>query len=115
MEAGGRRVTNRTTTHATSVYGRFAWWVAWLLGARRDEATLRLLWPEPRTAIWRMSLVVAALYIIPLFVLQVSWLPKSPQFGPASLTEETAYTYISAGNFLRYGFMNSGFLQDFSS
>ncbi len=36
-------------------------------------------------------------------------------FAPFGLPEEAAYTFISAQNYLEYGFLNSLFLQDFST
>jgi hypothetical protein len=86
-----------------------------IFGAQRTAGSGSLSFPAPRQTIWRISLLLAVLYLAPILILQLASLAKSPEFGPASLVEETAYTYISAGNFLRYGFLNSGLLQDFSS
>ena len=36
-------------------------------------------------------------------------------FTPYSLLEEAAYTFTSANNYLRFGYLNSGFLQDFAT
>ena len=38
-----------------------------------------------------------------------------PYFGPVANVEEVALTYTSAENFIRYGFMPSGFLPDYST
>jgi hypothetical protein len=57
----------------------------------------------------------AAFIIIVLFSTHARFALSSQHFTPFSLVEETAYTLISAQNFLKYGFLNSHMLQDFST
>jgi len=50
-----------------------------------------------------------------LFVLNLWAIFKFPYFSPLSLVEESADTYTAAHNYLTYGFLHSGLLQDFSN
>lgn len=50
-----------------------------------------------------------------LLGMQISGIVRCAYYGPASLVEESAYTFTSSRNFLRFGFLNSGLLQDFSN
>src|SRR5450631_2989154 len=52
--------------------------------------------------------------ILSLFFVHLRAALSSTFFTAFSLVEETAYTLISAQNFLKFGFLNSKFLQDFS-
>jgi hypothetical protein len=52
--------------------------------------------------------------ILSLFFVHLQAALSSTFFTAFSLVEETAYTLISAQNFLKFGFLNSMFLQDFS-
>jgi hypothetical protein len=52
--------------------------------------------------------------ILSLFLVHLRAALSSTFFTVFSLVEETAYTLISAQNFLKFGFLNSMFLQDFS-
>jgi hypothetical protein len=77
--------------------------------------------PPKTVADWlsRLSSAViftfAALIIVGLFFIHLRSALSSQHFTPFSLVEETAYTLISAQNFLKYGFLNSSLLQDFST
>lgn len=57
----------------------------------------------------------ALIYLLPLCFLHLTFLIIHPRFGPASNVEESAYTFTSANNYLKFGFLNSGLLQDFSN
>lgn len=50
-----------------------------------------------------------------LFVYYLYVSAQSGYFTPYSLLEEAAYTFTSAHNYLQFGYLNSGLLQDFSS
>jgi hypothetical protein len=50
-----------------------------------------------------------------LFAIFVFSVARFPYFSPTGLVEEAAYTYTSAENYLRFGFLNSLLLQDFST
>jgi hypothetical protein len=63
----------------------------------------------------RVASALAALVIFLLLAVQLSVALRAGHFTPFSLLEESAYTFISANNFLNFGFLNSGFLQDFAT
>lgn len=86
-----------------------------LIGLRVDSDGYVLRQEPPSILARRLGTRFAILYLLPLVVLHVLSLSSYPQFGPASNVEESAYTYTSARNFVRFGFLNSGFLQDFSN
>ena len=52
--------------------------------------------------------------ILSLFLVHFRAALSSTFFTSFSLVEETAYTLIGAQNFLKFGFLNSTFLQDFT-
>ena len=75
-----------------------------------------------RNVLWSLQFVVsasgwfAAVVLLTLMLAMNLWaIKKSPFFSPVSLVEESAGTYTSARNYITYGFLNSGFLQDFSN
>jgi hypothetical protein len=53
--------------------------------------------------------------VIGLFLVHLRAALSSQQFTQFSLVEETAYTLTSALNYLKFGFLNSDFLQDFTA
>lgn len=63
----------------------------------------------------RGTLFLSAAAVSFLFVLQIAVAIRAGYFTPFSLLEESAYTFISANNFLNFGFFNSGLLQDFAT
>ena len=58
-----------------------------------------------------LSMVVVLL----MFSAHVRSINQYPYFSPISNVEELAYTYISSGNFNRFGFSATDFLQDFAA
>lgn len=60
-------------------------------------------------------LALGAALVFGLFFYYLRQSGKAQYFTPYSLLEEAAYTFTSANNYLRFGYLNSGFLQDFSS
>jgi hypothetical protein len=62
-----------------------------------------------------LATAFAAAAIGGLFAVHLFSALAAQHFTPFSLVEETAYTLISAQNFLKYGFFNSTLLQDFST
>lgn len=72
-------------------------------------------------AIERDSLIEAPgtlLFVGVLLVLSLLFLSSVvafPYYSPVTNVEEVALYYTSAGNFVKYGFLNSGFLLDFST
>ncbi len=50
-----------------------------------------------------------------LFIVYIWKSAGAQYFTPFSLLEEAAYTFISANNYLHFGYLNSGFLQDFAT
>jgi len=82
-------------------------------GIERTEQAYVLRYPEqlPDGA----GAAVAVLWLALLLLINLIGIVRFPYFGPTSLVEEVTYTYTSANNYLRYGFLNSGLLQDFSS
>ncbi len=75
----------------------------------------------PSESGWSPGLLVAAtgtlsasVLVLYLLITFVSTSMRFEYFNPAGAIEEAAYTYISANNYREYGFLNSGFLQDFS-
>jgi hypothetical protein len=62
-----------------------------------------------------VALTVSALAVAIIFAIQVKVSIANTFFTPFSLVEESAYTFTSANNYLTYGYLNSGLLQDFSS
>ena len=63
----------------------------------------------------RGSHLLAVLWLGVLSLIFLGSLSRFPYYSPFASVEEMALMYTSAGNFLRYGFSNSGFLQDFST
>jgi hypothetical protein len=63
----------------------------------------------------RIIIAVGATMVIFLFTVQLVTALRAQYFTPFSLIEESAYTFISANNYLKFGFLNSGLLQDFST
>mgnify|MGYP000224069408 CR=1 FL=1 len=62
------------------------------------------------------GLAFAALcLVVAVFLVHAVVSYRSGLFTEFSLVEETAYTYTSARNYLQFGFLNSGLLQDFST
>jgi hypothetical protein len=97
------------------------------MSAVTGEASLRKEPPEDHVA---TSAVLADRIVlsaeVAIFVFGVAlilgllayYLLRSSQslyFTPYSLLEESAYTFLSANNYLRFGFLNSGLLQDFAT
>ena len=62
-----------------------------------------------------VTLALGLALVSGLFVYYVGQSEKALYFTPYSLLEEAAYTFTSANNYLRFGYLNSGLLQDFSS
>lgn len=62
-----------------------------------------------------ISGVAAFGLLMGLFVVYVRAALTYPYYLPTSIAEEWAYGYITSSNFLKFGFLNSGFLQDVSS
>jgi hypothetical protein len=68
-----------------------------------------------------LSLITMAGRVLPVAVLGIvslvflSSVSKFPFYGPTTNVEEVAYYYTSAGNFIRYGFLKTTFLQDYSN
>ena len=62
-----------------------------------------------------VALVVGAATTIALFIFYLWQSRQARYFTSYSLLEEAAYTFIGAHNYLRFGYLNSGFLQDFST
>ncbi len=62
-----------------------------------------------------VTLALGLALVFGLFVYYVWQSEKALYFTPYSLLEEAAYTFTSANNYLRFGYLNSGLLQDFSS
>jgi hypothetical protein len=50
-----------------------------------------------------------------LFIVYIWKSAEAQYFTPFSLLEEAAYTFISANNYLHFGYLNSGLLQDFAT
>lgn len=71
--------------------------------------------PSPTFLLSALDYLVAGGILLFLFVLFAASLGRFPYYGPVSVVEEAAYTYTSANNFLKYGFLASGLLQDFST
>lgn len=61
------------------------------------------------------GILLAALVVLGIYAIQARAISAYPYFVPASTLEEAAYTHIAVRNFLDYGFLNSGFLQDVAS
>jgi hypothetical protein len=59
--------------------------------------------------------VVLFLIVLATYVAYVIALLRYPYFSPPSNVEEQAYTYLSAANFNRFGFLFTGFLQNFAT
>ena len=68
-----------------------------------------------RDFVRRIGYRFALIYLLPLCLLHIAFVFDQPRFGPASNVEESAYTYTSANNYLKFGFLNSALLQDFSN
>lgn len=62
-----------------------------------------------------LAIVLSVGFVIYLFWLFCSTFRTFDVFSPYDLIEESAYTYTSVKNFLRFGALNSWFLQDFSA
>src|SRR5437867_8494346 len=62
-----------------------------------------------------VALSVCATLVLFLIIVYADSLKNSHVFSPYSLPEESAYTYTSARNFIAFGYLNSGFLQDFAT
>jgi hypothetical protein len=67
------------------------------------------------TIVDRLVIALGAAMVIFLFIVQLVTALRTQYFTPFSLVEESAYTFISANNYLKFGFLNSGLLQDFST
>ena len=61
------------------------------------------------------SIALSVGFVVYLFWLFCSTFRAFDVFSPYDLIEESAYTYTSVKNFLRFGALNSWFLQDFSA
>jgi len=75
------------------------------------------VWAKEAAGLFAFDRIGAWTAFILIFCLAVIYLWEAAQatlFTPFTSVEETAYTLISARNFLEFGFLNSGFLQDFS-
>ena len=67
-------------------------------------------------ALTNVILSAAGVAVVVLLFLIYIWKSTAAQyFTPFSLLEEAAYTFISANNYLHFGYLNSGFLQDFAT
>lgn len=62
-----------------------------------------------------VGIILAGGLLLILAVSQIRAAFSSHYFAPMTNVEEAAYTYTSANNYIKYGFMNSLFLQDFSN
>jgi hypothetical protein len=74
-----------------------------------SDRAIRGSWP------CRASYLVAALWLGVLSIAFFASLSRFPYYSPFASVEEMTLMYTSAGNFITYGFSNSGFLQDFST
>lgn len=82
----------------------------WGLGGRTEATPFRIT----SGMILSVTGGVAAVALLSFLVaLQIAAIFRSAYYGPFSLIEESAYTYTSSQNYLRFGYMNSGLLQDF--
>jgi hypothetical protein len=59
--------------------------------------------------------IVLFLVILSVYFAYVIAILRYPSFPPPSNVEEQAYTYLSAANFNRFGFLFTGFLQNFAT
>ena len=59
--------------------------------------------------------ILSAVVVIWMYSIHVRSIVQYPYFTPAANVEELAYTYISSNNFNTFGFLASGFLQDFAA
>lgn len=62
-----------------------------------------------------IALGLGAILVFGLYAYYLRQSGKALYFTPYSLLEEAAYTYTSAKNYLQFGYLNSGLLQDFST
>jgi hypothetical protein len=63
----------------------------------------------------RLVIALGAAMVVFLFTVHLVTALRTQYFTPFSLVEESAYTFVSANNYLKFGFLNSGLLQDFST
>src|SRR5215467_7677722 len=82
-------------------------WLAWPRAAAFADIVSRIA--------DRLATASSAAILLFLFILQLTVAIRAEYFTPFSLVEESAYTFISANNYLKFGFLNSGLLQDFST
>ncbi len=94
--------------HANDMAGD-AWHRTDLLDEPHQLSEAVLLFADRLVAFAALCLVVG------LFLVQLKAGAESGLFSTFSLVEESAYTYLSAFNFLHFGLLNSGLLQDFST
>jgi hypothetical protein len=59
--------------------------------------------------------IILFLVVLSIYFAYVIAILRYPSFPPPSNVEEQAYTYLSAANFNRFGFLFTGFLQDFAT
>ena len=64
------------------------------------------------TLVSTIGFILAGIILAVLLSNQLNAAITNPYFTPIGVVEETAYVYISANNFIDYGYWQSGFLQD---
>jgi hypothetical protein len=80
----------------------------------RTDAGVVFRW-EPAKLVTSITVGVTVTLMAFLLLLFTISLVRFAYYSPLALVEEAAYTYTTSTNFLRFGYTNSAFLQDFSN
>lgn len=89
---------------------RLTWRFLSLLGIERTREGYALLFSGLVVSRWLVSVVVGCYFFLFLVTLV-----RFPLFSPVATVDEQLIYYQTARNFVKYGFVNSGFLHDLST
>jgi len=104
------RASNENEVPAAGLLATCLNWIRLGIGREADRYTI-----PPRSVVAAPACLLAIVILIVLSVMFLDSVGRFPYYSPVSNVEELTLFYTSAGNFLKYGFLNSGFLADYST